>query len=112
MPRLAHIRSAVVALGVASVIAGTTGGAKAASSCGVVTASGHPFIVVANGMSCSAAAAIVRKLASQTAALRLGKSVNVAHPPAGFVCVLQNRAKPAGSCNAGPSKMVTWLIAA
>jgi hypothetical protein len=113
MPRLTRIRAAALSVVVASVLAGTIGGtARAASSCGVITAGGHPFIVIASGMSCSAAGTIVRRLAGQTAAVHLGTSVKVAHPPAGFVCVLQNRAKPAGSCNAGPTKVVTWLVAA
>jgi hypothetical protein len=86
--------------------------AKAASSCGILTTSGHSFIVVATGMPCSAATGIVRRLGAQTATLHVGQTVKVARPPAGFVCVIQNRAKPAGSCNSGPRKIVTWLVAA
>ena len=113
MLRSTRTCSAVLSIVVASVVALLIGGtARAASSCGVLTASGHPFIVVASGMPCSAAGGIVRRLAGQTDAVRLGRTVTVAHPPAGFVCVLQNRAKPPGSCNAGPAKTVTRLVAA
>jgi len=113
MPRLLPARLGVCCLVAGVALAITIGGnANAASSCGILTTSGHSFIVVATGMPCSAATGIVRKLAAQTARLHVGQTVKVAHPPAGFVCVIQNRAKPAGSCNSGPRKIVTWLVAA
>ena len=113
MPRLSPIRLGACCLVAGVTFASATGGsANAASSCGILTTSGHSFIVVATGMPCTAATGIVRKLAAQTATLRVGQTVRVAHPPAGFVCVVQNRAKPAGSCNSGPRKVVTWLVAA
>ena len=113
MPRLTTIRCTALCLCAAAALAATTGGtAKAASSCGIYAAAGHQFIVVAMGMPCTAAKAIVARLAARTAALHVGQTVTVAHPPTGYVCVIQNRAKPAGSCNHGPTKMVTWLVAA
>ena len=113
MPRQFPVRLGACCLVAGATIAvATAGSANAASSCGILATSGHSFIVVATGMPCSAATGIVRKLAAQTARLHVGQTVKVAHPPAGFVCVIQNRAKPAGSCNSGPRKIVTWLVAA
>jgi hypothetical protein len=112
MPRLLPVRLGACCLVAGAAIAAAGGSANAASSCGVIRSSGHSFIVVASGTPCSAATGVVRKLGAQTARLRAGQTVKVAHPPAGFVCVIQNRMKPAGSCNAGPTKVVTWIVAA
>lgn len=107
---------ATFAVGVAlSALALTAGAvsARAATSCGVVTAAGHPWIVVAQGVSCSTGKRVVQGFAARTAALRSGASVTVSSPLSGFHCVLASRGKPGGSCStAGAAKSLLWIIAA
>jgi hypothetical protein len=108
--RLAKLATGVVLSVLAVTAAAAT--ARAAGSCGVVTASGHPWIVVANGVSCSTATRAVRGLAARTAALRAGQRVVVRSPLRGFTCVLASRGKPGGSCaTAGAAKSVLWIAA-
>ncbi len=110
--RMHAARLALVAtLGLLAATAGS-GTARAAAGCGVFTAAGHPWIVVANGVSCAQAKQVVRKLAAKTVALRSGTTSVVPSPLRGFVCLLSNRAKPGGSCStAGAAKSILWLSA-
>ena len=99
-------RLALIALLVPlSLLAAAVGArsARASSSCGVVTAAGHPWIVVAKGVSCPSAAQVVRALAARTAALRPGARATVSSPLRGFVCVLASQGKPGGSCSTAGS---------
>ena len=106
---------AVLAMGAAvSVLAVTAGAATAgaATSCGLVTASGHSWIVVAQGVPCSTAKRVTRALATRTAALRSGQTVVVHSPLSGFHCVLSSRGKPGGSCaTPGAAKSILWIVA-
>jgi len=107
------VRTAIVTA--LSVLAGTVGSvqAHAATSCGIVTAAGHPWIVVANGLTCSTAKRVVQGFAARTAAVRSGTTLTVSSPLRGFHCVLASRGKPGGSCaNAGATKNLVWLVAA
>lgn len=109
-------RAAGLAAGVALSTLATMGGAESAhasASCGVVTAAGHPFIVVAKGVSCPSATGVVRTLAARTAAVRAGQRIVVRSPLRGFTCVLASQGKPAGSCaTPGAAKSVVWVAAA
>ena len=104
----------LAALGAVGVFAATAGAAPASSSCGVVTAAGHPWIVVVKGVPCSTAAQVVRGLGARTAAVRAGTRVTVSTPLLrGFTCVLASRGKPGGSCSTpGAVKSVLWIVAA
>ena len=98
-----------------SLLALTTGAAsaQAATSCGVVTAAGHPWIVVAKAVPCSTARHVVQGLAARTAALRTGATVTVSSPLRGFYCVLASHGKPGGSCaTPGAAKSLLWIVAA
>ena len=84
--------------------------AHAATSCGIVSAAGRPWILVANGVPCSTGARVVRSLAARTAAVRAGSTVVVPSPLPGFKCVLASHGKPGGSCStAGATKSLLWL---
>jgi hypothetical protein len=105
--------TAGVALSALAALAGGAASAHAASSCGIVTAAGHPFIVVAKGITCPSATGVVRALAARTAAVRTGQRLVVHSPLRGFTCVLASQGKPGGSCStAGAAKSVLWIIAA
>ena len=94
-----------------AMTAGTTR-ASAATSCGVVTASGHAWIVVAKGVTCTTAKSVTRRLAARTAALHSGQKVTVTGVLRGFTCVLASMGKPGGSCaTAGAAKSILWLVA-
>jgi hypothetical protein len=98
-----------------SLLAVTTGAAsaRAATSCGIITAAGHPWIVVANRVPCSTAKRVVQGFAARTAALRTGASVTVSSPLSGFHCLLASRGKPGGSCSTpGATKSLLWIVAA
>jgi hypothetical protein len=94
-----------------AMTAGTTS-ARAISSCGIVPASGHAWIVVAKGVSCTTAKSVTRRFAARTAALRNNQRVVVASPLHGFTCVLSRHVKPGGSCaTPGAVKSILWLSA-
>ena len=109
-------RTAGLAAGVALAALASMGGAASAgasASCGIVTAAGHPYIVVAKGVSCPSATGVVRTLAARTAAVRAGQKIVVRSPLRGFTCVLASQGKPAGSCaTPGAAKSVVWVAAA
>jgi hypothetical protein len=108
--RLARL-AVCVALSLLALTAAATG-ARAASSCGIVTAAGHTWIVVTKGVPCSTATRVTRALAARTAAVRSGQKVTVRSPLGGFTCVLASRGKPAGSCaTAGAAKSIVWIAA-
>ena len=97
-----------------SVLAATAGAASAqsAGSCGILTAAGHPWIVVAKGVPCSTVNRVVRGFAARTAALHNGQNANVHSPLKGFHCVIASHGKPSGSCsNVGATKNFVWLVA-
>ena len=79
--RLAKI-AIVAALSIASLGAGSTS-AQAASSCGILNASGRTWIIVVKAVPCPTAKTIVRRYAARTAALRSGQRIVVSNPPAG-----------------------------
>lgn len=110
-----NTRLARLALGVALSLLAVTAGAgtaRASTSCGVVTAAGHPWIIVAKGVPCSTAKSVVRRLAARTAAVPSGGRVVVSSPLHGFTCVLASQGKPGGSCStAGAAKSILWLSA-
>jgi hypothetical protein len=108
--RLWLARLAVAALlGLIAATAGS-GEARAATGRGIVTAAGHPWIVVAKGVPCTNAKQVVRGFAARTAALRNGASIVVPSPLRGFHCLLASRGKPGGSCTtAGAAKSILWL---
>ena len=96
------------------VLAATAGAAtaSASTSCGVVTAAGHPRIVVAKSVSCPprrtwfAISARARRPFG-----RAGPSSWRGRSPASS-CVLSSHGKPGGSCStAGGVRSVLWLSA-
>jgi hypothetical protein len=102
----------LVAAAVAAALAlgAGAGSARAAGSCGIVTAAGHSWIVVANGVACGRAKQVVRGFAARTARIRNGQHVTVPSPLHGFTCVLASRGKPAGSCSTvGATKSLVWI---
>jgi len=97
---------ALLALTAGTARAATTGG------CGIVSAAGHSWIVVAKGVPCSRADQVVRGFASRTAHVRSGATVVVASPLGGFHCILASHGRPGGSCaTPGAVKNVVWLAA-
>jgi hypothetical protein len=100
---------------VLAVSAATLGAssAKAQTSCGILTASGRAWIIVAKGVPCATAKNVTRSFASATAALHAGARRTVTTPLLhGFVCVLASEGKPGGSCStAGAARSVLWLVA-
>lgn len=101
-----------VALSLLAVTAGAVS-ARAAASCGIVTAAGHPWIVVAQGVPCSTAKRVVQGFAARTAALRTGASLTVSSPLHGFHCLLASHGKPGGSCaTPGATRSLLWMVAA
>jgi len=107
---------AVVALAAALAAAVATSSATAArtsTSCGIVSASGRAWIIVAKNVPCATAKAVVRSFAARTTALRSGQRrvVTTTLLP-GFTCLLVRQGKPGGSCStAGAQKSVLWLSA-
>jgi hypothetical protein len=102
----------VAAATLLAVSAGVPNG-RASTSCGVVVASGHPWIIVAKAVPCSKAKAVTRSFAARTNALHTGGRA-VVHTALlrGFTCVLASQGKPGGSCStAGAAKSVLWLRA-
>jgi hypothetical protein len=96
-------------------LAATAGAAtaSASTSCGIVTASGHPWIIVAKGVPCTRAKSVTRHFAARTAGLRSGARLTVPSPLRGFTCVLASQGKPGGSCStAGAARSVLWIVAA
>ncbi|HEY7207824.1 MAG TPA: hypothetical protein VH416_06240 [Gaiellaceae bacterium] len=104
----------VVLLLLTAAIAGTTTArAGVKGSCGLVTAAGHAWIVVAKGVPCSTAKRVTRGLAARTAGVPSGHHVTVSSPLHGFHCVLASRGKPGGSCaTPGAARSVLWIVAA
>jgi hypothetical protein len=97
---------ALLALTAGTARAGTTGG------CGIVSAAGHSWIVVAKGIPCSRATQVVRGFASRTAHVPSGATVIVASPLSGFHCILASHGRPGGSCaTPGAAKNLVWLAA-
>jgi hypothetical protein len=103
----------VAALAVSAATLGASS-AKAQASCGIITASGHAWIIVAKGVPCTTAKNVTRSLASATAGLHSGARRTVTTPLLhGFLCVLASEGKPGGSCStAGAAKSVLWIVAA
>jgi cytochrome bd-type quinol oxidase subunit 2 len=105
----------IALIGALALLAATSGAtsARAASrSCGIVTASGLAWIVVAKNVTCTTAKSVTRRLAARTAAVRSGQTVIVASPLSGFHCVLARQGRPGGSCaTAGARKSILWLSA-
>jgi hypothetical protein len=104
----------VVAALSALALASGSSAAPASTSCGIMSASGHTWIVVAKSVTCTKAKSVTRGLAARTAALRAGQRrvVTTALLP-GFHCVLASQGKPGGSCStAGATKSVLWIAAA
>jgi hypothetical protein len=100
------------ALAAAVASSGATA-AHASTSCGIVSASGRAWIVVAKNVPCAKAKAVTRGFAARTAALRAGQQrvVTTSLLP-GFTCLLVRHGKPGGSCStAGARKSVLWLSA-
>ena len=94
-----------------AMTAGTTS-ARASSSCGIVAASGHAWIVVAKGVTCATAKSVTRRFAARTAALRNDQRIVVPSPLGGFTCVISRHVKPGGSCaTPGAAKSILWLSA-
>jgi hypothetical protein len=106
--------AAVLGVAAASVLLVATGGvsnARASTSCGILVAAGHPWIVVAKSVPCSKAKSVTRSFASQTNALHTGQQ-RIVHTSAlrGFTCLIASRGKPGGSCaTAGAVKSILWL---
>ena len=108
MPML--VVAALAALGLTS----GTSAAPASTGCGIVSASGHAWIVVAKSVTCPEAKSVTRAFAPRTAALHSGQRrlVTTTLLP-GFHCVLASQGKPGGSCStAGAAKSVLWIVAA
>jgi hypothetical protein len=105
---------ASLVIAAASVLLALTAGVssgRASTSCGIVMAVGHPWIVVAKSVPCSKAKSVTSSFATQTNALHTGqrKTVHSALLP-GFTCVLASQGKPGGSCSVpGATKSVLWL---
>ena len=108
-------RSALTSLAVAGTLAlalgaGATSASAASRSCGVVTAGGKPYIVVAKNVTCASAARVVRGFTARMSALRAGQKVVVPSPLAGFTCVLNYRTTRAGACSTvGATKSIVWI---
>ncbi len=101
---------AVAAAALLALTAGVSEG-RASTSCGIVVAAGHPWIIVSKVVPCSKAKAVTRSFAARTNGLHTGQRavVHTALLP-GFVCVLASQGKPGGSCStAGAAKSVLWL---
>jgi len=113
MNRSTRLGAALV-IAAASVLLALTAGVssgKASTSCGIVMAAGHPWIIVAKSVPCSKAKSVTSSFAAQTNALHTGqrKTVRTSMLP-GFVCVLASQGKPGGSCAvAGATRSILWL---
>ena len=106
----------VLVVAALAALALTTGASAASTStsCGIVSASGRAWIVVAKSVTCPKAKSVTRSFATRTAALRAGQRrvVTTTLLP-GFHCVLASQGKPGGSCStAGATKSVLWIVAA
>ena len=105
---------ASLVIAAASVLLALTAGVssgRASTSCGIVMAAGHPWIIVAKSVPCSKAKSVTSSFAAQTNALHTGqrKTVRTSMLP-GFVCVLASQGKPGGSCAvAGATRSILWL---
>lgn len=100
-------------LALAALGAVTTPATAASRGCGVVRAGGRAYIVVAKGVTCPAAARVVRGFAARMNALRPGRKLVVSSPLAGFTCVLSYRTTRGGGCSTvGAVKSIIWLGAA
>ena len=100
------------ALAVSAAATGASG-ARTSTSCGILTASGHAWIIVAKSVPCATAKNVTRSFATATAALHSGARRTVTTPLLhGFVCVLASQGKPGGSCStAGAARSVLWIEA-
>ena len=113
MNRSTRLGAALV-IAAASVLLALTAGVssgKASTSCGIVMAAGHPWIIVAKSVPCSKAKSVTSSFATQTNALHSGqqKVVHTSMLP-GFTCLIASRGKPGGSCSvAGATRSVLWL---
>ena len=96
--------SAVAALTAFALTAGAGAATRGQQSCGVVSAAGHGWIVVAKNVPCPTAARVVRGFAARTARLHAGARQVVTSPLAGFTCLLASQGKPGGSCTPRPSR--------
>jgi hypothetical protein len=107
-----RVVAAVLTLSVLALSAGAIN-AEAVPRCGVVTAAGHTWAVIASGVPCSTASRVVRGFAARTAALRVGGKATVKSPLAGFQCIVANLGKPGGACStaAGAPRTVLWVAA-
>ena len=116
MTRSTRLLTTLALAAALSALALTAGAAttRAATSCGIVTAAGHPWIVVAKGVTCGTAKRVTRALAARTAALRSGQRRTMTTPLLhGFYCVLASHGKPGGSCSTpGAARSVLWIVAA
>jgi hypothetical protein len=113
MRRSSRHVSLFVAVAAAALLALTAGVAdgRASTSCGIVVATGHPWIIVSKAVPCSKAKTVVRSFAVRTNRLHTGQRavVHTALLP-GFTCVLASQGKPGGSCaTAGAAKSILWL---
>ena len=104
----------VVAALSAFVFGSSAGASTASTSCGIVMAAGHSWIVVAKAVPCAKAKSVTQGLAARTAALRAGqRRATTSSLLPGFHCVLASQGKPGGSCStAGAVKSVLWIVAA
>lgn len=103
---------AVVLAATAISVGAGASSARAAGSCGIVTAGGHSWIVVSKGIACGRAKQVVQGFAGRTARIRNGQHTTVPSPIRGLTCVLANRGKPSGACsNVGASQEVVWITA-
>jgi hypothetical protein len=113
MGRSARHATPLLAVAAAALLALTAGvsNGKASTSCGIVVAAGHPWIIVSKAVPCSKAKSVTRSFAARTNALHTGGRaiVHTALLP-GFTCVLASQGKPGGSCaTAGAVKSILWL---
>jgi hypothetical protein len=111
MKRSIRIAALLVVAGASVLLAGGVSNARASTSCGIVMAAGHPWIVVAKSVPCSKAKSVTSSFASQTNALHTGQQ-RVVHTSAlpGFSCLIASRGKPGGSCAvAGATRSILWL---
>jgi hypothetical protein len=105
---------ALLVVAAASVLLALTAGvssSRASTSCGIVMAAGHPWIIVAKSVPCAKAKSVTSSFAARTNALHTGQRRTVRSPLLpGFVCVLASQGKPGGSCSvAGATKSILWL---
>ena len=110
-PRLVLL-AVVAALALVALGLGSTAASAASKSCGVVTAGGHPYIVVAKSVTCATAARVVKGFGTRLNAVASGRKVVVRSPLAGFTCILTNLGHRGGGCSTvGAVRSIIWLSA-